>query len=137
MNRARQINLSLAAFVLICFFLPWLQLSCAGMKDSVSGFDLAREGDAFLWFVPLFMLAVLITGLTRWIWEKIPALFALASTVGGSVSAYLMYHERSITNHSPRLVATRWTPIFWLAFIASLGIVAAALIFYATKNRQV
>src|SRR5262245_7485968 len=26
-------SLSLAAFVLICFFLPWVQLSCVGMKD--------------------------------------------------------------------------------------------------------
>jgi hypothetical protein len=134
-NGTRRTTLSLAAFVLICFFLPWVQLSCVGMKDSVSGFDLAREGDQLLWLVPLLMIAVLLFGLLRLIWEKMPAVFALAGTVGGSVSAYLMYHERSITNNSPRLVATQWTLFFWLGFLASLGVVATAFIFYLKRSR--
>jgi hypothetical protein len=136
MNSARRTTLSLAMFVLVCFFLPWVQLSCVGMKDSVSGFDLAREGDELLWLVLLFMLAVLVFGLLRLIWEKMPAVFALAGTVGGGVSAYLMYHERSITNNSPRLVATQWTFIFWLAFLASLGVVTSAFIFYVRRSRS-
>jgi hypothetical protein len=136
MNSARRTTLSLAMFVLVCFFLPWVQLSCVGMKDSVSGFDLAREGDELLWLVPLFMLAVLVFGLLRLIWEKMPAVFALAGTVGGGVSAYLMYHERSITNNSPRLVATQWTFIFWLGFLASLGLVTSAFIFYVRRSRS-
>jgi hypothetical protein len=133
---ARRTTLSLAIFVLICFFLPWVQLSCVGMKDSVSGYDLAREGDRFLWFVPLFMVAVVVFGLLRLIWEKMPAVFALAGTVGGAVSAYLMYHERSITNNSPRLVATQWTLLFWLGFAASLGVLTAAFIFYVRRSRS-
>jgi len=133
---ARRTTLSLAIFVLICFFLPWVQLSCVGMKDSVSGYDLAREGDKFLWFVPLFMVAVVVFGLLRLIWEKMPAVFALAGTVGGAVSAYLMYHERSITNNSPRLVATQWTLLFWLGFAASLGVLTAAFIFYVRRSRS-
>ena len=36
MNKMRRSTISLAAFVLICFFLPWVQLSCVGMKDSLS-----------------------------------------------------------------------------------------------------
>jgi hypothetical protein len=136
MNSARRTTLSLATFVLVCFFLPWVQLSCVGMKDSVSGFDLAREGDELLWLVPLFTLAVLLLGLLRLIWEKMPAVFALTGTVGGGVSAYLMYHERSITNNSPRLVATQWTLFFWLGFLASLGIVASAFIFYVRRSRS-
>jgi hypothetical protein len=136
MNSARRTTLSLAMFVLVCFFLPWVQLSCVGMKDSVSGFDLAREGDELLWLVPLFMLAVLLFGLLRLIWEKMPAVFALAGTVGGGVSAYLMYHERSITNNSPRLVATQWTFIFWLGFLASLALVTSAFIFYVRRSRS-
>jgi len=136
MNRARRATLSLAAFVLICFFLPWVQLSCVGAKDSVSGYDLARTGDKFLWFVPLFMFAILLTGVARAIWEKMPWIFALASTTGGSISAYLMFYERSNLNDSPRLVATQWTALFWLGFVASLGIVAAALIFYARRSRS-
>ena len=133
---ARRTTLSLAIFVLICFFLPWVQLSCVGMKDSVSGYDLAREGDKFLWFVPLFMVTVVVFGLLRLIWEKMPAVFALAGTVGGAVSAYLMYHERSMTNNSPRLVATQWTLLFWLGFAASLGVLTAAFIFYVRRSRS-
>ena len=135
MINAQRAALSLAAFVLICFFLPWVQLSCVGMKDSLSGYDLAREQDKYLWFVPVFMLAILILGLARPLWEKMPALFALAGTVGGSVSAYLMVYERSSTNNSSRLAATKWTALFWLAFVACLGIVAAALAFYAKRAR--
>lgn len=105
------------------------------MKDSVSGFDLAREGDRFLWFVPVFMLAVLVLGISRLIWEKMPAIFALSGTVGGAVSAYLMYHERSITNNSPRLVATQWTPMFWLGVLGCLGVAVSAFIFYFRRQR--
>ena len=136
MNGARRVTLSLATFVLICFFLPWVQLSCVGVKDSVSGFDLAREGDSLLWLVPLFMLTILVLGLARLILEKMPALFALAGTVGGSISAYLMYRERSSTSDSTRLVAMQWTALFWLSLVASLGIVAAAFVFYARRSRS-
>jgi hypothetical protein len=136
MNNMRRSTLSLAAFVLICFFLPWVQLSCVGMKDSVSGFDLAREGDQVLWIVPVFMVAILLLGLLRLIWEKLPATFALTGTVGGSISAYLMYRERSITNNPSRIVATQWTAIFWLGFVASIGIAVTAFLFYHRRSRS-
>jgi hypothetical protein len=134
-NRAGRVTLSLATLVLFCFFLPWVQLSCVGIRDSVSGFDLAREGDRSLWFVPLSMLLILALGLIRLTREKIPALFALASTVGSGFSAYLMVRERFNLNDAPRLVATQWTVIFWLSLLASLGIVAAAFLFYSQKPR--
>jgi hypothetical protein len=124
MNSARRATLSLAAFVLLCFFLPWVQLSCGGTKDSVSGFDLAHSGDKLLWLVPSFMLVIILLGLSRFIWEKVPVIFALASTVGGSLSAYLI------------LVPAQWTALFWLGFVACLGIVAAALMFYARRSRS-
>ena len=107
-----------------------------GMRDSVSGHELARDGDKSLWFVPAFMLGIILLGLARFIWERMPAIFGLASTVGGSISAYLMYHERSSTNDSPRLVATQWTALFWIGFAACLGIVAAALMFYYRRVRS-
>jgi hypothetical protein len=136
MNSARRATLSLAAFVLLCFFLPWVQLSCGGTKDSVSGFDLAHSGDKLLWLVPSFMLVIILLGLSRFIWEKVPVIFALASTVGGSLSAYLMYRERSSTDDSSILVPAQWTALFWLGFVACLGIVAAALMFYARRSRS-
>ena len=107
-----------------------------GIKDSVSGADLARGGDRILWLLPVFMLVIILLGLWRSLEERLPAVFALASTVGGSISAYLMYHERSSMNESPRFVATQWTGLFWVGFVASLGIVAAALMFYARRTRS-
>jgi hypothetical protein len=134
-NRARRTTMSLAILGLLCFFMPWVQLSCVGLRDSVSGFDLARGGDTILWFVPLFMVAVLVLGVMRWVWEKIPALFALAATVGGGCSAYLMFNERLSLNDSPRLIATQWTAPFWLGFLAALGMIATAFWFYAKRTR--
>lgn len=106
------------------------------MKDSVSGSDLAREGDQILWLVPMFMIAILFFGLVRLLWEKLPAIFALMGTVGGSISAYLMYRERSFTNNPSRLVGTQWTAIFWLGFVASLGIVVTAFTFYLKRSKS-
>jgi hypothetical protein len=82
------------------------------------------------------MVAILILGLLRLIWEKLPAIFALTGTVGGSISAYLMYRERSITNNPSRIVATQWTAIFWLGFVASIGIAITAFIFYLRRSRS-
>ena len=59
-DNARKTSVSLAAFVLLCFFLPWVELSCLGVRDSVSGYDLARAGDQLLWLVPLLMVAILL-----------------------------------------------------------------------------
>ncbi len=87
--------MSLAFFVLICFFLPWVQVSCLGAKDSISGLRLARDGSRALWLVPVLMLTVLLLGLTRRIWEQASALFALSGMVGGGVSAWLMSNQRS------------------------------------------
>src|SRR5262247_3431836 len=135
-NSSRRVTLNLAVFVLICFFLPWVQLSCMGIQDSASGFDLARRGDGLLWLVPLFMLVIILLGLWRSLEKRLPSVFGLASTVGGGISAYLMYHERLSTNESPRFIATQWTGLFWFGFVASLGIAAAALVFYARRSRS-
>ena len=59
----RRLNLSATAIVLICFFLPWEQLSCGGARDSLTGFDLARHDSVLLWLIPLLSSAVLIFGL--------------------------------------------------------------------------
>ena len=136
MDNARKTSVSLAAFVLICFFLPWVELSCLGIRDSVSGYDLARAGDRLLWIVPIVMLAILILGLARAIWEKAPMVLALAMTLGGSISAYLMYRERSTTNDSPRLVAAQWSLFYWLGFLACLCMVVGGFVFYVKRSRS-
>ena len=54
----RRINISGAVIVLVCFFLPWVQVSCAGARDTLTGLDLARNDHVLLWLIPLLMLAV-------------------------------------------------------------------------------
>jgi hypothetical protein len=135
MNNAPKISLSLAAFVLLCFFLPWVELSCMGLRDSVSGYDLARSGDNLLWLVPLFMLIIITVATRRRVREKTPIVLAISMTVGGSLSAYLMYRERSSTNGSPKLVATQWTVFFWLGFLACICLVADGIVFYSKRSR--
>lgn len=134
-TKPRRATISLAAFVIICFFLPWVELSCMGLRDSVSGFDLARNSN-LLWLIPASMVAVIFLGLARLIWERMPAVFALAGTVGGGVSAYLIYRERLSSNRSAGLLAAQMTVWFWLGFLASLGVAATAFFFYARRSRS-
>jgi hypothetical protein len=135
MNNTPKISLSLAAFVLLCFFLPWVELSCMGLRDSVSGYDLARSGDRLLWLVPVLMLVIVILATLQRVREKMPILLALSMTVGGSLSAYLMYREYSSTDRSPKLIATQWTVFFWLGFLACLCVVVAGIVFYTRRSR--
>ncbi|MFY9610256.1 MAG: hypothetical protein WAU45_16785 [Blastocatellia bacterium] len=135
-ERPRRVSISLAGFVIICFFLPWAELSCMGLQDSVSGLDLARNSSSLLWLIPVSMLAVIGLGLSRSIREKTPAVFALAGSVGGGVSAYLIYRERLSSNRSAGLIAAQMTVWFWLGLLAALGVAAAAFVFYARRSRS-
>jgi hypothetical protein len=134
MNGARRVTLSLAAFALICFFLPWLQVSCFTVRNSAGGLDLAREGDRSLLLIPFFMLAVLLTGIVRVIWDQMPAVFALIGMVGGGLSAYLMHRERLRAGQSGGLITVQMTAWFWLGLLASLGVAIAALLFYVRQS---
>jgi len=136
MNAGRKISLSAAALVLTCFFLPWVQVSCMGSKGSASGLDLAREGDRSLWLIPVLMVAVLLLGLIRSIWERNPAAFALAGIVGGGFAAYLMYHRHSLADSSSGILVAQWTPWFWLAILASVIVAVAAFFSYASRSRS-
>lgn len=59
---SRRITISMALIALICFFLPWVQLSCGASENRLSGIDLARDGHRGLWLIPFLMLAVLTLG---------------------------------------------------------------------------
>ena len=136
MKNARQVTLGTAAFILLCFFLPWLQMSCAGIKDSASGLDLARETSPSLWIIPLMMLAILGIGLIPSIWERLPALSAVTSFVGGGLCAYLMFRERLRRGESSGLVTAFWTIWFWLGLVASLLLSAVALTSYSNRYKE-
>jgi hypothetical protein len=135
MERAKRVTLSAAVFVLICFFLPWVQISCAGLKDSESGFDLARSGNRALLLVPLLMSAVLLLGLTR-AWRQRASIFALVSMASGLVSAYLMDRERVDAEQASGIIGAHVTGWFWLGFVASLGVAASAVMFYLKRSRS-
>jgi hypothetical protein len=135
MEKARQTTLSAALFALICFFLPWVQVSCLGVKDSASGFDLAREGDHALWLVPLLMVVVLAFGLARAVSDRLPGLYALSGMAGGLISAWLMFYERGNARPPSSLIATFWTTWYWIGLTASLVVAAAALWFYIKRAR--
>jgi hypothetical protein len=78
------------------------------------------------------MLAIIFLGTTGFIWKRAPAIFALAGTVGGALSAWLIYREQSGKNP---LIAAQWTVWFWLAIVASVGVAVAAIMFYARQLR--
>ena len=134
--RSRRVSLLLAALVLISFFLPWAELSGLGLRHSVSGFDLAHTSSLLLWLIPLSMMAVILLGLLRSIREKTPAVCALAGTIGGGASAYLIYRERFSSNRSGALISAQMTVWFWLGLLAALGLVAAAFVFYAVRSKS-
>ncbi|HSQ24108.1 MAG TPA: hypothetical protein VLN44_06855, partial [Pyrinomonadaceae bacterium] len=89
----RRVNISAALIALVCFLLPWEQVSCAGAKDTLSGLDLARHNQMLLWLVPLLMLAVIVVGVLRRRNEK-PLLLSIVSIVSGGVATYLMNDQR-------------------------------------------
>jgi hypothetical protein len=135
MERLQRITTSAAIVALICFFLPWVQVSCAGFKDSASGFDLARDGDAGLWLVPLLMSLVAVLGLML-VWKRYPSTVTLIGVVSGLISLYLMNHERLNAERRSGLIGTQLTGWFWLGFLSSLVVAVSAVMAYLKRPRS-
>jgi len=112
----------MALIVLICFFLPWVQVSCGASEDRLSGVDLARDGHNGLWLIPLMMLAVLFLGVARG-WKERREISAGVTLVAGLVSAYLMNRERMRANNSSGLIAVSLTGWFWLGLGSAILLV--------------
>jgi len=132
----RRINLSAALIVMICFFLPWVQVSCAGAKDSLTGLDLARQGEGLLWLVPLLVCAILVYGLVRHRSAN-PHIFGFLSAASGAVVLFLMNRERIRAHDDSGLLAAQLTGWFWLAFISAGAIIGTALVIFFQKQRAV
>jgi len=122
----RRINLSAAVAVLICFFLPWIQVSCGRASETLTGFSLARDQHPLLWLIPMLMLAVLTVGLLR-AWKEQPKVAAIVCVISGAVTVLLMNRERLRVYDNAGLVPVRLTGWFWLSLISALAIVATAL----------
>src|SRR5438309_10947105 len=93
MDNARRVTVSIALIVLVCFFLPWVQVSCGGARETNTGVDLARGGDGALWLIPALMLVVIVLGIARALREA-RTVFGLTSLLSGLISTYSMNHER-------------------------------------------
>ena len=122
----RRINISAAFIVLVCFFLPWEQVSCGGAKDTLSGLDLARHDHTSLWLVPLAMLATLVFGLVRRR-QASSQLQAIVSAIAGGLAAYVMNDERMRVHDESGIISAQLTGWFWLAFISSLATIVTAI----------
>ncbi|HXI23400.1 MAG TPA: hypothetical protein VNG71_05955 [Pyrinomonadaceae bacterium] len=131
----RKINISAALIVLICFFLPWEQVSCGGAKDTLSGLDLARHDHTALWIVPLLMLAVLIVGLVRRQKAK-RAELGVISLISGAGSAYLMNDQRTRVYDTAGLISAQLTGWFWLAFILSLALIISGIALLVKRQER-
>ena len=118
---SRRSTISMALIALICFFLPWVQLSCGKSESRLSGVDLARDGHSELWLIPFLMMVILVIATLR-AWNDQRAITALIGLVTGLVAAYLMNRERVRAEDSSGLVAVGLTAWFWLGFGATLGL---------------
>lgn len=130
----RKINLSATAIVLICFFLPWVQVSCGGASDTLSGFDLARQDSTLLWLIPLVTAAVLVLGLLRRAGER-QQVFAILSAIAGGITLFLMNDQRAKINDAASLIPTRLTGWFWLGFIAAGAMVVTGIGVFFRRHR--
>jgi hypothetical protein len=127
MNKPGGATVSAALIVLICFFLPWVQVSCGASKDTATGIDLARDGDRALWLIPFLMLVIIVLGIVR-AFRSARIVFGLTSLLGGLASLYLMNHQRLKFEDTGGLISARMTGWFWLGLGSSIGIVVFAIV---------
>ena len=119
----RRPTIVLALIVLICFFLPWVQVSCGSSSSRLTGVDLARDSHNSLWLIPFLMLVILLLAVAR-VWKERAS--ALVPFIGGVVTSFLMNRERLRADDTSGLVAVRLTGWFWLGLVTAIGLVAVA-----------
>ena len=130
----RRATISMALIALICFFLPWVQLSCGTSERRLSGVDLARDGHSGLWLIPFLMLVVLILGIAR-VWKDRRELSALVCLIAGLVSAYLMNRERLRAEDTSGLIAVGLTGWFWLGLGSTIALVIVSVLRFLKRPR--
>ncbi len=131
---SRRVTLSMALIALICFFLPWVQVSCGASKDRLSGVDLARDGHGGLWLIPLLMLVVLLLGIAR-AWKDRSEISALVGLVAGLVGAYLMNRERVRAENTSELISVGLTGWFWLGLGSMIALVVVSALRFLKRTR--
>jgi hypothetical protein len=131
---SRRITISVALIALICFFLPWVQLSCGASENRLSGVDLARDGHRGLWLIPFLMLAVLLLGVAR-AWKERRDLSALGSLLAGLISAYLMNRERMRAEDTSGLIKVGLTGWFWLGLGSTIALVIVSALRFLKRPK--
>ncbi|HKO97344.1 MAG TPA: hypothetical protein VJU86_10150 [Pyrinomonadaceae bacterium] len=131
----KRISTSPALIALICFFLPWVQLSCGTSENRLSGVDLARDGNSGLYLIPLFMLGLLFLGIAR-AWKDKREVSAIVGLLAGLVSAYLMNRERVRAEDTSGLIAVGLTGWFWLGFGSTIGLVIVSALRFLKRPRE-
>jgi hypothetical protein len=132
---SRRITISMALIALICFFLPWVQLSCGASENRLSGVDLARDGHRGLWLIPFLMLAVLFFGIAR-AYKDRRELSAIVALIAGLVSAYLMNRERMRAEDTSGLIKVGLTGWFWLGLGSMIGLVIISALRFLKRPRE-
>lgn len=119
MEKTNKVTVSLAITLLVCFFLPWVQISCGADKDTATGLDLARDGESALWLIPMLAIILVVCGLRLLKIDQ--RIFALITLLNGLVVVYLMNHERSKFTETTGLIQSRLTFGFWLGLFAAIA----------------
>jgi hypothetical protein len=135
MKVLRPINLSAALIGLVCFFLPWVQVSCAGAKDNLSGLDLARGGQTLLWLVPILLGGLALLEIFRALKEKL-TIYSIVSAICGGVTVFLMNRERLRVHDESGLITAQLTGWFWLGLFSSVVIVISGLLLFIRGKRS-
>jgi hypothetical protein len=130
----QRITISMALIALVCFVLPWVQVSCGASKDRLSGVDLAQDGHNALWLIPLLMIAVLFFNIAG-SWKDRREISALISLIAGLISAYLMNRERVRAEDTSGLIRVGVTGWFWLGLASTLGLVITAALQILKRRR--
>jgi hypothetical protein len=134
MEKSGKVVVSFAITLLVCFFLPWVQVSCGGAQDTATGLDLARDGERSLWLIPLLTIVIVVCGLRLLKIDR--RILALISLLSGAVVAYLMNHQRLKFEDSSGLIQARLTGWFWLGLLAALGLLVAGALALLNRPRS-
>ncbi|MCU1266403.1 MAG: hypothetical protein JWM21_2721 [Acidobacteria bacterium] len=133
MEKVSKATVSFGIILLICFFLPWVQVSCGASHDTATGLDLARDGEGGLWLIPLLTVVLILCGLR--ILRINQRIFGVIALLSGLVSIYLMNHQRVKFEDSSGLISARLTGWFWFGLIAAIGIVVSGSLRILRRSR--
>jgi hypothetical protein len=120
--------------VLVCFFLPWVQVSCGGAHDALTGMNLARQDNSLLWLIPLLSCGVLVFMVLRRRAVN-PQMLGMLSTFVGVIVLLLMNRQRNRALSDLGVIAVQLTGWFWLSFFAAVVIVVSGIAIILRRER--